>query len=42
MKPLLYQEPYLPKFLEWPMMNWDITVPIELTPYSKDSITGKG
>ena len=41
MKPLLYQELSLPKFLEWLMMSWDIMEPIELTPYLKDSIIGK-
>ena len=41
MKPLWYNEPSLPKFLEWLMMSWDIMEPIGLIPYLGDSIIGK-
>ena len=38
MKPSLYQELSLPKFLEWLMMSWDIMEPIELKPYLKKTL----
>ena len=36
MKPLWYQKLLLLKYLEWPIMSWNIMKLIELTPYLRD------